>query len=260
MTTYALIDGDILVHHALPNRKNFHNKPEDWEGEYTLEEDEAYIHLGFNNVQRKIDAIKTTLFVDDALVAVKGNGNFRVDMYPHYKAHRANKPGGEIINEVRLRVIEAGLATTLDGYEADDQLRIWAETLREMGDDFIIVTIDKDLNMIGGQFYNPIKEITFEVSKRAAAFCYYQQLLMGDATDNIRGIPKIGPKKSEAILEHCVSHRDFKNAVEAQYLLAFGDKWMEELEMTGKLIYLSRFVGDQFNLGEWFEDRDESPI
>jgi 5'-3' exonuclease len=263
MSLYALVDGDVIVHLSCPSRRAFHDidpdLPDD-EVEYSLEDDEKYLSAIFSIYKNKMNNIVQTLFVDKVLVAVKSESNFRYNVSSDYKSHRINKPGGEMVAALRRRVLEENLAVCLPDYEADDQLRIWAETLREMGDDFIVVTIDKDLKMIGGNFYNPKSCISFEVLPREAAFNYYQQILMGDAVDNIKGIPKIGPKKSEKILDHCRTHKDFKEAVDTQYIMAFGDNWMQELEVTGKLIHLSRFIGDQFNLEEWFDDRSTAVI
>jgi len=111
--------------------------------------------------------------------------------------------------------------------EADDLI---ASRAKEIGiGKYIIVSIDKDLKQIGGYFWSYYKiksrdmqgnlipnefgfyereykqkEVVF-ISAKEAEFLFWKQMLMGDASDNIKGLHRVGEKTAEKIL------KDFTN-------------------------------------------------
>lgn len=160
-------------------------------------------------LKKKIDSIMNeTLFncgtvKDKAMVAVKGKGNFRKDIFKDYKATR--KPLDEKIAKNlsigHAHMLKKWNAVEADGMEADDLVSIWAHESKEMDVDYIICGIDKDLKQIPGHHYNFNKRIFDEVNEDQANMCLMLQCLTGDTSDNIPGIKGIGPKKAEKILK-----------------------------------------------------------
>lgn len=69
----------------------------------------------------------------------------------------------------------------------------------------IIASIDKDMLQIPAEFYNYSKDEQFTVLQCKAEYNFWLQVLTGDATDNIPGLPGIGPKKAYKILEGVMS-------------------------------------------------------
>lgn len=134
--------------------------------------------------------------------AVKGKGNFRKDIYEPYKATR--KPIDEEIRErlnyLYLHALKKWGAVAADGMEADDLVCIWANEAREMGAQFVVCGIDKDLKQIPGNHFNYGKRTWEFVDDDKANMCLMLQALTGDTSDNIPGIKGIGPKKAEKIL------------------------------------------------------------
>ena len=136
------------------------------------------------------------------LVAVKGHGNFRKDLYPEYKAQRPTL-------EPKIRealaygwnyMIEKYDAKKADGMEADDLVSIWAAECRVNDDDHVVVGIDKDLKQIPGNHYNFVKKEHDYVDDDTANYNLMLQCITGDTSDNIPGIKGIGPKKAAKIL------------------------------------------------------------
>lgn len=139
---------------------------------------------------------------DDPLIAVKGKGNFRKDLYASYKANR--RP---LDDEIRDRLaytheymIDHYGAIMADGMEADDLVCIWAYECMKKEVPYVIVGIDKDLLQIPGDHYNFSKGIHQHVDNDTANYNLMAQCLTGDNSDNIPGIKGIGPKKAEKIL------------------------------------------------------------
>jgi hypothetical protein len=102
------------------------------------------------------------------------------------------------------------------------------------------------------------------MSEEAALKFYYEQLLMGDATDGIPGVPKVGPIKAKKYLEGSVNETTHREIVMQTYYTAYGvERWREELILTGHLIYLRKHHEDKFTLEGWpdveFEEIEEKP-
>lgn len=160
-------------------------------------------------LKKKIDNLMNEILFncvtvkDNCMVAVKGKGNFRKDIYPDYKATR--KPLDEKIaknlNIGHEHMVKKWNAIEADGMEADDLVSIWAHEAKEKGIDYVICGIDKDLKQIVGLHYNFNKVEFDEVDEDKANLCLMTQCLTGDRSDNIPGIKGVGPKTAEKILK-----------------------------------------------------------
>jgi hypothetical protein len=263
----AIIDADCLIYRSFAPRWNditnpfgeaivqlneYGNKTDI--KEYTKEEDAQYLKDTYNRLKRTVIEMQEKFFCNDALVAVQGDGNFRFKIFPEYKAKRANYRPNEVTKFVpilRKLLIHEGFAIPSFRCEADDLIRIWAEECKAVEQDFVIVTTDKDLQCISGKHYLIHKEQLVHVSEADAKYMYYYQLLVGDQVDNIPGLPKVGPKKAEKILEGCTTDEEFQEAVVSAYIDKLGDLWREYLLANGKLIHLKRHVDDYFSFDEW---------
>ena len=137
------------------------------------------------------------------MVAVKGHGNFRKDLFPKYKANRKDldenlKVALTYGHEYMCKKWDAVMA---DGMEADDLVAIWAYEAREAEAAYVIAGIDKDLLQIPGNHYNFVKKTHQFVDDDKANLNLMLQCLTGDGTDNIPGIKGVGPKTAEKILK-----------------------------------------------------------
>jgi 5'-3' exonuclease len=99
--------------------------------------------------------------------------------------------------------------------EADDAIGI--EAYRHEPEETIIVSIDKDLNMIRGNHYNFVREEKYFVTEEQAIRNFYLQILTGDKVDNIIGLAGIGPVKSKKLLADCNTQLEMYEAVLKAY-------------------------------------------
>ena len=144
-----------------------------------------------------------------------GKGNYRYDIAKNkpYKGNRkAAKP--KHYEALRNHLVKMG-CVVIEGQEADDALGIAACSSKR--DEFILITTDKDLNMIPGKHYNFVKKEFADVTDEMAIKFFYTQLLTGDATDNIQGVEGIGPKKAEKALQGAETEEDMYKVAQSLY-------------------------------------------
>ena len=138
--------------------------------------------------------------------------NFRNDIFPDYKANRAEPPEElipqfpiirETVDALNLNHLE------IEGYEADDLIATYTKQALEQGMEVVIVSADKDLMQLirpGVTFYDPMKDKFFTPDDVKEKFGVYPervvdvQALSGDSTDNIPGVPGIGPKTAAELV------------------------------------------------------------
>jgi 5'-3' exonuclease len=264
----AIIDGDVLAYQAC--RPRWEKKADikngiskillDGDGkrvplEFTKEEDRSYLEESWANFKDDLQKLLETVYCTDFLMAVKGDNNFRNTLYPDYKMNRhkdVNKQNLFVPTIRKLAVME-DLAIESTGCEADDLMCIWAHEAREVGEDYIICSIDKDLKCIPGRHYWMRRghEKLFEMSEPEAIRFQYEQFLKGDPTDNILGVPRVGEVKAAKILAPYDTEEEFQECVVEQYMLAYGDEWEEQLIINGRLIYLQKHKYDFFSINNW---------
>ena len=130
-------------------------------------------------------------------------------------------------------MIDAWAFSVQENQEADDAIGIRAYSLGE--NDYIICSIDKDLDNLRGHHYNFVKNERYYITESQAIKNFYRQLLTGDRTDNIPGLAGIGPKKAEKILKDCNTEEELYKAV----LKAYKDD-VDYLTEQGQLLWIRR--------------------
>ena len=152
---------------------------------------------------------------EDMMVAIKGHGNFRKDLFPDYKKNRPELPEDEkkALNYAHNYTKEKWRGVEATGMEADDLVCMWAYEARESEEQFVICGIDKDLKQIPGNHYNYNKKTHEFVDDDQAHYNLMLQCLTGDTSDNIPGIKGIGPKKAAKILEGVPMERRWDSVV-----------------------------------------------
>jgi DNA polymerase-1 len=138
---------------------------------------------------------------------------FRNQMYEAYKAERGEMPD-ELVGQIPKieRVLDAMSipVLTCEGYEADDVLATVARLCDEAGANCFLVSGDKDCRQLITDrvaVYNIRKDQVFDAAALRAEWGIGPdqvvdfQALVGDKVDNIPGVPGIGPKTAQALLE-----------------------------------------------------------
>jgi len=140
-----------------------------------------------------------------AVIFDAGRHTFRNRLYEAYKAHRPEAPP-ELVPQFAL-IREAtrafGLSCIeLDDWEADDLIAAYAKAAVEAGGEAVIVSSDKDLMQLirpGVEMLDPMKNVPIGLAEVEAKFgvtpdkVIEVQALIGDSSDNVPGVPGIGP-------------------------------------------------------------------
>jgi DNA polymerase-1 len=138
---------------------------------------------------------------------------FRSQIYADYKAHRPEPPS-DLIPQFGL-IRQATRAFNLacleqEGWEADDLIATYARQATEAGAKVTIVSSDKDLMQLvsdGVSMVDTMKNVVIGREAVKEKFGVYPekmielQSLVGDSTDNVPGIPGIGPKTAAQLLD-----------------------------------------------------------
>ena len=145
---------------------------------------------------------------DDHELFLTGKTNFRneVAVTVPYKGNRKDVKKPKHLPLLREYLQTAWGASVSDGQEADDDIAIRAT---ELGEESIIVSIDKDFMQVPGWHYNFVKKVKKHVTPEEGLRFFYKQILMGDSADNIKGIFRVGEKKATKMLADLKTEQQF---------------------------------------------------
>ena len=131
---------------------------------------------------------------------------FRSDIYKEYKAHRPPMPDDlrSQIEPIHTIVKAMGLPLIMiSGVEADDVIGTLCERATAVGVDTLVSTGDKDLAQLVNDKVTLINTMTNELLDEPGVVNKFgigpkaivdYLALMGDKSDNIPGVPSVGPK------------------------------------------------------------------
>jgi hypothetical protein len=168
---------------------------------------------------------------------ISGEHNFRDKIWltKRYKGNRtAERPK-------HLRAVSDNLLSSYNGVlatgEADDAI-VQEHYKYAPNHRTIIVSNDKDLDQAAGWHYDWVKKELYFVSQKDADIFLFSQIISGDATDNVPGLPGFGPAKSRGILEGVESTKACWERVRQVFRdEGFGPEYLEE---QSELIYIRR--------------------
>ena len=218
--TFAVIDGNSLMHRAFHAVPPTMNAPD---GRPTN------AIFGFLNMFLKmIDAFSP----DGVVVAFdKGKPRVRMEMLPQYKAQRPPMDPDLHAQFPMIKELLAALNVPIlqsEGWEGDDILGTMARLGEQAGCDMLLVTGDRDMYQLVTEHVNVVStrkglsdvaimtpesvDDLYHGITPALVPDFYG--LKGDTSDNIPGVPGIGPKKASALiaqygsLDEVIAHAD----------------------------------------------------
>jgi DNA polymerase-1 len=155
-----------------------------------------------------IDTIRAFVFnmmhetqCQEYCLLLTGSNNFRYEVAKTkpYKGNRKEVERPKWLSDARQYLVDHYKALIVEGYEADDACASLAD--RYSGSSMII-SVDKDLKQVPCYFYDPVKKVGGLVTDAEAQYNLAYQMLKGDNTDNIPGLPRIGEVKAIQMLKN----------------------------------------------------------
>ncbi|MFZ0132619.1 MAG: DNA polymerase I [Desulfobacterales bacterium] len=199
--TLYLIDGSAYIHrayHAIRGLSNSKGMP-------------TNAVFGFTRILIKLIQDRSPAY---AVMLFDAKGpTFRHDMYRQYKANRPPMPDElamqipfikEVTKGFNLPVIEKA------GYEADDLIGTLSRLAEAAGFDVVMVTGDKDFVQLvtaSATIWDPMKDEIIDTAAIRAKFDVSPAQMVdvmglsGDTSDNIPGVPGIGPKTALQLIK-----------------------------------------------------------
>jgi 5'-3' exonuclease len=166
-------------------------------------------HIDPENTTHKIVSFLKTLQFDKVIIAVDCPPYKRKEVFPQYKSNR-DVPAPELIaclKATEKRVFNEGFTIAqAQGWEADDVIATIIDKMVDKGEyvpeDVVVYGSDKDLlqmTKITDPFTGECKGSQERLGVKQEQVVGYLALI-GDTSDNIPGVPGIGPKTAQNLL------------------------------------------------------------
>jgi 5'-3' exonuclease len=220
----ALIDGDSLIYYEAFK-------------DQTLEEAQR-------GIDKRLSFMLNTLDTDRYIGFLTGSKNFRYQVAKS-KGYKSSRPKEkpDLLIQIKQYMQDALQFKIVDGLEADDLVVYWH---KQMEEETTICSPDKDvLKQTRGVHYDYrwAKDGTMgrfvTTSGEEAEKFLWKQVLMGDSTDDIPGIPGVGEKRANLFLAADPKTRPYEQVVLQQYILIFGvAEGVSRFAETFKLVYM----------------------
>jgi hypothetical protein len=210
----ALIDGDSLIYYEM--------------GKPTLEEALESLDGRLHQMFEQTQATQYAGFLTSGRCF-----RYAAAKTKPYKGNRVRKDKPIIFPAIKEYLRQEWGFTSVPELEADDLVSIYHN------ENTVICSPDKDvLYQNAGIHYNYGKAETVVQDTKGSITFLWKQMLMGDSTDGIQGIPKVGPKTADTWLEN-VSNDEMPAFVLNKYIEKFGyAKGITNFAETFKLIYI----------------------
>ena len=220
---------------------------------------------------RTIESLKKSYKASWVIItADQGSSSYRKAIYPLYKQNRKDKYEQQTEQEqLEFELFFEDFTTTLEllaehypvlrfpGVEADDIAAYIVGKKRRLPVEQIwLMSSDKDWDLlikpgVGRFSYVTRKEVTWENWNDHYAFEPEQYIsvkcLMGDSGDNVPGVPGIGPKRAQQLVEEYGTAWDIINSIplagKYKYIQAINE-YKEQLQVNYQLMDLVTYCND----------------
>jgi DNA polymerase-1 len=238
-----------------------------------------YKHSGARNFAedylRTVESLKKSYKAKWVIItADQGSSSYRKNIYPLYKQNRKDKYDQQTEQErLEFELFFEDFTTTLEllgehypvlrfqGVEADDIAAYIVAKKRKLAvNEIWLMSSDKDWDLlikpgVNRFSYVTRKETTWENWNDQYPFEPEQYIsvkcLMGDSGDNVPGVPGIGPKRAQQLVEEYGTAWDIINSIPLQgrykYIQALNEH-KQQLEVNYQLMDLQTYCKDAIGI------------
>ena len=218
----ALIDGDSLIYFEM--------------GKPTLEEALEGIDTRIHHMMNMCETTKYAGFL-----TIGKCFRYKEAKTREYKGNRKKGSKPIIFYALKEYLKQEWKFEYIPELEADDLVAVYSD------ENTMICSPDKDvLYQVDGRHYNYRTAEFVETTDVEAEIFLWKQMLMGDPTDGIPGIPKVGPKTADTWL-YDMPLLDMPTFVLNKYIEKFGNaEGISKFAETFKLVYILKTKEDVF--------------
>lgn len=216
----ALIDGDSIIYILAWTHKEFYpDSPGEVDYTAVIQDAVDQFVIGI------LAAANTSKYLGALGDQTQKSFRYEWAKYKPYKGTRKPKDEWVIRWEqiIRERLITEWKFCTVPGLEADDIVGLMHG---HYFPECIVCSPDKDLRQLPGSHFDYKKTEFLEITELEADYNFAYQMLVGDDTDNVAGLPGIGEKKAKDILSTVdLSQEFYIQKVRSLYRKYFGEHY-----------------------------------
>lgn len=228
----AFVDADSPVHKCCPLQR--HEWLEDFNEGVKLipvsgkkEEGKEYSYtfepprVIFNRWDKWYNSLKNNLDAEKIQLYIHKEGNIKLNKqgvitYKRKRNLESSTPRSPYMKDLKEYIFNfCPNVIMVTNEEVDDHVS--CEYMRSCKEGDILCHIDKDLDMIPGVHYNFDNNTYYEIDEIEAFRNFCMQVLMGDASDGVPGLYRVGETKAKNILKDCKIKSDMFDLVLCQY-------------------------------------------
>jgi 5'-3' exonuclease len=257
----ALFDLDSLVYDALYRVASI-SQMKDFISEYGKKKARnCVVEMAYNRMEQMLTKLlyeveqSTTEITKIEYYLTYCLANKRNQIEPTYKAHRKRNKWANMLRNYIIQEPNFDVIYDFE-WEADDLIFDRANKIKQKGEQYVVISKDKDLKQIGGLYFDYYKQKTGELDeyfkeiKEFRGLTYideieakklvYLQILKGDSVDNIKGLKNIGDVKSKKILQDAKNEFGFIKRTYGKYKEFYGSEAKKEYRKTEFLIRIGK--------------------
>lgn len=165
-------------------------------GEFTEEDSGLYLHKVLDSVIGIAKDYGQVIYANEG----RGSLDWRKSIYPEYKANRKKDESYQIFKDHLSEVLDLishfpTKIISVDGAEGDDIMYSLSTYFADNNEDVLVITGDRDMAQLLNhsdkiRVYSP----TLRVFREKQPSILLEKAIVGDSSDNIPGIPRIGAK------------------------------------------------------------------
>lgn len=206
----ALIDGDLVAYRCAASANN------------------DVVDIAIWRTDDLMHRILKEVNATEYFVYLSGSENFRKTIDPTYKANRVQERP-KWLEDCREHLVTKWNAKVTEEIEADDAIGIEATRCFSSDEPFVVCSLDKDFRQLPGRHYSweisgrsggtswTKKAEHIFVSPMDALKNFYMQMLIGDASDNIKGVQGIAHIKAAKLICPLQTEEEMIEVVKLKY-------------------------------------------
>jgi len=199
-------------------------------------------------LESRLTTILTRTGAEGFILCISSSNYYRRDIFPEYKGKRKESTL-KYIKTLKNYLLETYKVSIIPTLEADDLVALYKNFAGTKNIETTISSPDKDvLLQIPGKHYNYQKDEFVETSTSEGIDFLFKQVIMGDSTDNIQGIPGKGPVFADKLIKKGELKDNILNTLTA-YIDHYGNipRAIKEFYVNFTMVYILRSNSDITN-------------